>query len=395
MNPLTWAEIDLEAIAENTRAIRRWIGERVEIIAVVKADAYGHGAIPVARVVLAAGASRLAVHRLPEGIALRRAGIGAPILLMAPMQPEEAPEIVRWQLTPTLSTVEAAWALSGAAQAAGRPVPVHIEVDTGMGRAGIRPEETLELVRALHGMPGLVLEGLYTHFATADESDLSFARHQLRRFEEVLATLESAGVRIPIRHAANSAATMRMRAAHFEAVRPGLALYGMRPSSEWDPPFPLRPAMALKSRVIRIWTLTPGESVGYGRTFIADRERRMALVPIGYGDGYPRALSNRGAVLIRGRRAPVRGRVSMDQIVVEVTEIPGVTLGDEVVILGRQEEEEIRAEELAAWAGTINYEITTRISPRVPRLYRSGETLYEALEGPRPAESSAHPDPEG
>ncbi|GBD09593.1 Alanine racemase 1 [Candidatus Thermoflexus japonica] len=221
-------------------------------------------------------------------------------------------------------------------------------------------------------MDGLRVEGLYTHFATADERDASFVMRQLRRFEEVIAALESAGIRVPIRHAANSAATMRFRSAHFEAVRPGLALYGMRPSGEWEPPFPLRPAMAIKSRVIRVWTLAPGESVGYGRTFIAQRESRMALVPIGYGDGYPRALSNRGAVLIRGRRAPVRGRVSMDQIVVDVTEIPDVKVGDEVVILGRQGEAEISAEELAAWAHTINYEITTRISPRVPRIYRGG-----------------------
>lgn len=368
----TWAEVDLEAIAENTRAMKRWVGDRVEIIAVVKADAYGHGAIPVARTVLAAGASRLAVHRLGEGIALRQAGIEAPILVMAPLMPEEAPEVVRWRLTPTLSTMEAARALDAAARGAGTVIPVHVEVDTGMGRAGISPEDAVAFVPALREMDGLRVEGLYTHFATADERDASFVMRQLRRFEEVIAALESAGIRVPIRHAANSAATMRFRSAHFEAVRPGLALYGMRPSGEWEPPFPLRPAMAIKSRVIRVWTLAPGESVGYGRTFIAQRESRMALVPIGYGDGYPRALSNRGAVLIRGRRAPVRGRVSMDQIVVDVTEIPDVKVGDEVVILGRQGEAEISAEELAAWAHTINYEITTRISPRVPRIYRGG-----------------------
>jgi alanine racemase len=385
---LTWAEVDLEAIAANTRAVKRWVGDRVEVIAVVKANAYGHGAVPVARAALSAGASRLAVHRIAEGIALRRAGIEAPILVMAPLLPEEAPEVVRWGLTPTLSTPEAAQALSAAARAAGRILPVHVEVDTGMGRAGLLPAEVLPFLRALQGMEGLSLEGLYTHFATADESDPSFAMRQLRRFEEVIGTLEAAGIRIPLRHAANSAATMRFRAAHFEAVRPGLALYGMRPSPEWEPPFPSRPALTLKSRVIRVWTLAPGESVGYGRTFVAHREARMALVPIGYGDGYLRALSNRGAVLIRGQRAPIRGRVSMDQIVVEVTGIPEVRVGDEVVILGRQGCEEIRAEDLAEWAGTINYEITTLISPRVPRLYRSGETL--ATEG-APAEAAPSP----
>ncbi len=377
MEWLTWAEVDLDAIAENTRAMKRWVGEEVEIIAVVKANAYGHGAVPVARTVLAAGASRLAVHRLHEGIALRRAGIEAPILVMAPLLPAQAPEVVRWRLTPTLSLPEAARALDAAARAAGRPIPVHVEVDTGMGRAGISPEEVLPFLRALQEMEGLVLEGLYTHFATADESDPGFAMHQLRRFEAVIATLEAGGIRVPLRHTANSAAAMRFRSAHFEAVRPGLALYGIRPSPEWEPPFPLRPALTLKSRVVRVWTLAPGESVGYGRTFIADRESRMALVPIGYGDGYLRSLSNRGAVLIRGRRAPVRGRVSMDQIVVEVTGIPDVAVGEEVVILGRQGEAEIRAEDLAAWAGTIHYEITTLISPRVPRIYRSGGRVQE------------------
>ncbi len=377
MEWLTWAEVDLDAIAENTRAMKRWVGDGVEIIAVVKANAYGHGAVPVARTALAAGASRLAVHRLHEGIALRRAGIEAPILVMAPLLPAEAPEVVRWRLTPTLSLPEAARALDAAARATGRPIPVHVEVDTGMGRAGISPEEALPFIRALQEMEGLVLEGLYTHFATADESDPAFAMRQLRRFEAVIAALEAGGIRVPLRHAANSAAAMRFRSAHFEAVRPGLALYGMRPSPEWEPPFPLRPALTLKSRVVRVWTLAPGESVGYGRTFIADRESRMALVPIGYGDGYLRSLSNRGAVLIRGQRAPVRGRVSMDQIVVEVTGIPDVAVGEEVVILGRQGEAEIRAEDLAAWAGTIHYEITTLISPRVPRIYRSGGRIHE------------------
>ncbi|MCS7251362.1 MAG: alanine racemase [Thermoflexus sp.] len=369
---ITWAEIDLDAIAENTRAMKRWVGNRVEIIAVVKADAYGHGAVPVARTVLKAGATRLAVHRLTEGVALRQAGIEAPILVMAPLLPEEAAEMIRWQLTPTLSTIEVAQALDGIARGTGRRMPVHVEVDTGMGRAGLLPQDAVSFACAVSRMDGLTLEGLYTHFATADEKDPSFVRRQLCRFEEVVATLEASGVRIPLRHTANSAAALRFPAAHFEAVRPGIALYGMRPSLEWEPPFPLRPAMTIRSRVIRVWTLAPGESVGYGQTFITDRARRMALVPIGYGDGYPHALSSRGAVLIRGQRASVCGRVSMDQIVVDVSKIPDVRVGDEVVIIGRQGEEEIWAEELAAWAGTIHYEITTRISPRVPRIYREG-----------------------
>ncbi|MER3400429.1 MAG: alanine racemase [Thermoflexus sp.] len=385
---LTWAEVDLDAIAANVRAMKRWVGDPVEVIAVVKADAYGHGAAPVARAALQAGAARLAVHRLAEGVALRQAGIEAPILILAPLLPEEAPAVLRWQLTPTVSLPEAAEALDGIARAAGQVVPVHLEVDTGMGRAGLRPEEAVPLARALQGMVGLRLEGLYTHFATADEPDPSFVRAQLRRFEEVLAALTAAGIRIPLRHVCNSAAAMRFPEAHFEAVRPGLALYGMRPSLAWEPPFPLRPALSWKSRILRVWTLRPGESVGYGRTFVAPREMRAALVAVGYGDGYLRSLSNRGAVLIRRRRAPVLGRVSMDQIVVDVTGIPGVTVGEEVVLIGAQGGAVITAEEVAAWAGTINYEITTRISARVPRLYRAqGEVREMAL----PAEGMGAP----
>ncbi|MCS7179480.1 MAG: alanine racemase [Anaerolineae bacterium] len=366
---VTWAEIDLEAIKVNIRSFCRWVGPRVQVIAVVKANAYGHGAVPVARTALEAGASRLAVHRLLEGVELRQAGIPAPILVMGYVPPDGAEEVIRWGLTPTVTTPEVAQALSARAVAAGVVIPVHIKVDTGMGRFGLLPDEVVPFARALSALPGLRMEGIFTHFCTADSADPAYMRLQFRRFVDVLEGLSGAGISIPLRHACNSAATMRFPEAHLDAVRPGIAIYGLDPSSEWPPVFPLRPAMMLKSRVVRVRTIPPGWGIGYGRTFIPDRPMRVALLPVGYGDGYHRILSNRGAVLLHGQRAPVLGRVSMDQIVVDVSHIPEVREEDVAVLFGRQGEAELRVEEVAAWAETINYEVTTSILPRVARIY--------------------------
>lgn len=366
---VTWAEVDLDAITANVRAFCRFVGPKVLVIAVVKANAYGHGAVPVARAALRGGASHLAVHRLLEGVELRQAGIGAPILVMGYVPPDGADEIVRWGLTPTVTTMEFARALSARAQAAGLTVPVHVKVDTGMGRFGLMPEEVLPFVQTLVSLPGIYLEGLFTHFCTADSAAPSYMQTQFRRFLDVLEGLNGAGISVPIRHACNSAATMRLPQAHLDAVRPGIAIYGLDPSSEWPPVFPLRPAMTLKSRVVRVQTVPPGWGIGYGRTYIPDRPMRVALLPVGYGDGYHRILSNRGAVLLHGQRAPVLGRVSMDQIVVDVSHIPQVQEGDVAVVFGCQGEAKLRAEEVAAWAGTINYEVTTSILPRVVRIY--------------------------
>jgi len=366
---VTWAEVDLAAIAANIQSFCRFVGPRVQVIAVVKANAYGHGAVPVARTALEAGAARLAVHRLLEGVELRQAGISAPILVMGYIPPDGADEVVRWNLTPTVTTLEFSQALSSRAVAAGVTVPVHIKVDTGMGRFGLLPEEVVPFARSLSALPGLSLEGIFTHFCTADSADPSYMRLQFRRFVDVLEGLNGAGLSIPLRHACNSAATMRLPEAHLDAVRPGIAIYGLDPSSEWPPAFPLHPAMTLKSRVVRVRTVPAGWGIGYGRTFVPDRPMRVALLPVGYGDGYHRILSNRGAVLLHGKRSPVLGRVSMDQIVVDVSHIPEVQEGDVAVIFGRQGEAQLRAEEVAAWAETINYEVTTSILPRVVRIY--------------------------
>ncbi len=371
---VTWAEVDLDAIAANVRSFCRFVGPHVQVIAVVKANAYGHGAVPVAQAALRGGATRLAVHRLLEGVELRQAGVQAPILVMGYIPPDGADEVVRWGLTPTVTTTEFAQALSARAVAAEVTVPVHVKVDTGMGRFGLMPEEALPFIQALVSLPAIRLEGLFTHFCTADSADPSYMRIQFRRFMDVLEGLNGAGIAVPLRHTCNSAATMRFPEAHLDAVRPGIAIYGLDPSSEWPPIFPLRPAMTLKSRVVRVRTVPAGWGIGYGRTYVPNRPTRVALLPVGYGDGYHRILSNRGAVLLHGQPAPILGRVSMDQIVVDVSHIPQVQEGDVAVIFGHQGEAELRAEEVAAWAETINYEVTTSILPRVVRIYTTEES---------------------
>jgi len=382
---VAWAEIDLDAIAHNVSQFKRHVGERggaTRLIAVVKANAYGHGAVQVAQTALQAGADMLAVNRLLEGVALRKAGIQSPILIMGYTPADGAEAAVAWNLTPSLTTIDLAQALSQHALAAGVSVPVHVKVDSGMGRYGLLPDETLEFLHALSGLAGIRLEGLFTHFATADWADPAFNHQQLTRFIEIRDAARQAGFNFPIVHAANSAAAMRLPQAHLDAIRLGVGLYGLDPSSEWPPVFEIRPALALKSRVARVRWLEAGASVGYGRSYITPRPTLVALIPVGYGDGYHRVLSNQGAVLIRGRRAPIIGRVSMDQFVVDVTFIPGVQQDDEVVLIGAQGSERIRAEEVAALAGTINYEVTTSLLARVVRVYlRGGEVVgVDAIE---------------
>ncbi len=372
---ISWAEVDLDAIAANVDSFRRHVGPQVEVIAVVKANVYGHGMVPVARAALEAGATWLAVHRCAEGIDLRRAGVEAPILLMGYTPPAGAATVARWRLTPSFVTHEFLVALSAAAARQDAVVPVHLKVDTGMHRYGVRPDEAPALAQAAAALPHVRLEGLFTHFATADDAGDTHLRAQLASFEGVLSELGGLGLRPPLVHAANSAATMRIPEAHFDAVRIGIALYGMDPSNEWPPVFPLFPALTLKSRLVRVHELAPGDAVSYGRTFVADRPMCVALIPIGYGDGYHRVLSGRGVVLVRGKRAQLLGRVCMDQIVVDVSDIEGAAPGDEAVLVGRQGEGHVRAEELARLAGTINYEITTSLLPRVPRLYRRAGQL--------------------
>jgi alanine racemase len=373
---ITWAEIDLDAIAHNAAALKARAGSRTELMVTVKANAYGHGAVPVARAALESGATRLAVARTLEGVELRQAEITAPILIMGYTLPTEAGRIVRWHLTPTVNTWEQATALSSAAEESGKVVPIHVKVDTGMGRFGLLPGEVVDFARAISRLPGLYLEGLYTHFAIADAADKTYTRRQFGTYMDVVVELEAAGFSFPLKHVANSATTLDLPEMALDMVRCGIALYGLHPSDEVAPAIPLRPAMALKSRVARVRTLSPGSSISYGCTYTTTRPTPVALVPVGYGDGYHRLLSNKGQVLIRGQRAPIVGRVCMDQFVVDVSDIADVRQDDEVVVFGRQGEAEITAEEVARWAQTINYEVTTSILPRVTRVFlRQGQVV--------------------
>lgn len=374
---LCWAEIDLDAIAWNVQAIRRHVGVNVEVMPAVKANAYGHGVLPVSRAALQAGATRLAVHRLSEGVEIRQGGISAPVLLMGYTPPNGAEEIVRWQLTPSVMNPEVCHALSMAAVRGGIVVPVHIKVDTGMNRFGLLPDEVLDFVRYARTLPGIRLEGIYTHFATADALDQTNIRKQLSVFQDVLSALTAAAITIPLIHTANSGAIMRLPEGHFNLVRPGIAFYGMHPSSEWQPVFEIHPALSLKSRIVRLRNLPVGAGISYGRTYITEKPTWAALVPVGYGDGYHRILSNRSQVLVRGQRAPILGRVCMDQFVIDVTHISNVQVDDEVCLVGFQDGAHISAEEVANWAGTINYEVTTSLLPRVQRIYKQGGEVVE------------------
>lgn len=368
-----WVAVDLDAIEHNVRLLRRRAAGRL-FFAVVKADGYGHGAVAVARAALTAGAESLAVYTCDEGVLLRRAGVPAPILVMGYLQPSEARALVQHDLTATVVSMQQALALGAAAQEAGRRVPVHLKTDTGMGRAGVEPGMVAALAQRIAALAPLDLEGLYTHLATADDADQTYARQQVATFRWVLDELGRAGLGVRLRHAANSAATLALPEAHFDAVRCGIAIYGLQPSSACGDAA-LRPALSLRASVVRLFVLQPSQSAGYGRTFVAQRPTHLALATVGYGDGLSRALSNRGQALVRGRHVPVVGRISMDQCALDVTDVPEVTLGDEAVFIGRQGEAEISADEVATLLGTINYEVVTALAPRLPRLYFRGGRL--------------------
>jgi alanine racemase len=370
--PLTSIEVNLDAIAFNIRTIKNHIGPSVDLMAVVKANAYGHGVVEVAQTALRHGASRLAVARADEGVQLREAGIAAPILVMSYTPPDVVELAAAHYLTLAVTEMAVAGALSAQAAAMGRVMPIHVKVDTGMGRFGLLPNEVLPFVEQLAALPGLVIEGLFSHFAVADLADKRYTRQQFRTFQDVRARLESAGYHIPLCHVANSAATLDLPDMHLNAVRCGIAIYGLHPSNEAEPAVPLRATLALKSRVARVRTLPAKSSISYGRTYITPHAMPVALIPVGYGDGYHRLMSNRGAVLINGQRAPIVGRVCMDQFVVDVSQVGPVRVNDEVVLIGCQGEACITAEEVAGWAETINYEVTTSLLPRARRIYRGG-----------------------
>lgn len=331
-----WIEVDLDAIAANVRAIRGWIGPRVRLVAVVKAQGYGLGARLIAAAALDAGADALAVARVREGVRLRALGVKAPILLLAAFTPAEVADVVGHDLTPTVVDMGQVALLVRAAERARRRVPVHVKIDTGIRRYGAPADEAIPVAAAVERATALRLEGFYTHFATADAPDLSFAREQLAAFQTACGRLEALGVRPPYLHAANSAGTLGLREAHYDLVRVGLGIYGYYATPAVARTVALRPAATVYARVARLLDLPAGCTVGYGRTYRTTRPMRGALLTIGYADGLPGSHYHGGYVLLHGQRADLIGRISMDQCVVDVTHCPAVAVGDCAVVLGQQ-----------------------------------------------------------
>lgn len=364
----TWVDVDLEAVAGNVRRIVVLVGPQVDVLAVLKADGYGHGALKVAHTTLNNGATWLGVACLGEAVALRRAGVDAPILILGFTPAWQAREAVLHGVTTTLFSREVAEALSRAAADVGRVARAHVKVDTGMGRLGLLPAEVLPFMRSVSDLPFLEVDGVFTHMAAADDADLAYTYWQLQQFEGVLSELRATGLLPRHIHAANSAALLRIPASHYNMVRPGIALYGLNPSSVAPLPDGFRPALSFKCQVAQVKELPPGSFVSYGRAYRTSRPERIAVIPVGYADGFRHAPAHWGEVLVRGRRAPIVGRVCMDQTMIDVTEVPGVRQGDEVVLIGTQGEERITVDEVAQRLGTINYEVISEILARVPRI---------------------------
>ncbi len=364
----TYAEIDLAAIRHNIGQIRAAVGPAVKLIAVVKANAYGHGAVKVSRAALEAGADCLAVAIPEEGAELRGAGLAVPIFILGLTPPEQARLVVDYHLTAAVATMDCIKALSHAARDAGRRCRVMLKTDTGMGRIGVAPVEIEEYRQYIQASPGVELVGIFTHLASADAADKAYAEKQLAVFRAAVDRL-AAKTSLTYISAANSAATVDLPQGFFNTVRPGIIIYGLPPSHEMHGSFDLRPAMQFKTRIAYIKEVNAGTSVSYGCTFTTERPTFLATLPVGYADGYSRHLSNKATVLIGGKRCPVVGRVCMDQTVVDLGPESDAAIGDEVVLVGRQGKEEITLTELADLAGTINYELACAVSPRVPRIY--------------------------
>jgi len=382
--PSSWAEVDLEALKFNFLSIRSKLKPHIEVIAMVKADAYGHGAVPVARALVAAGASRLGVAFVSEAVALRNAGISAPIVLVGSFTRSEADDVVAHDVTVGVSDLDLAREVGAAAKRRGRRVPVHVDVDTGMGRLGVRFEKAAFLVENLRAVEGIWIEGIFTHLSSADEDDQTYSRLQIRRFAGVLEKLREAGIAVPCAHVQNSAGVLSLPEVAFQAVRPGLALYGLYPSTALQRRALLRPVLAFYSRVVQVKRVPGDTFVSYNRTYKTSGERTLATVSVGYGDGYPRLLSSKAHVLIRGHAYPVAGRVTMDHVVVDIGN-DEVRPGDRVTLIGRDGAEEITTDQVAAWAGTISYEVTCGLTGRVARMYRgvaSGDRESEEAEEP-------------
>lgn len=377
-----WAEIELDNIAHNVREIRKITNRRTEIMGVVKADAYGHGVWGVTKTLLDSGVDRLAVSMLDEAIQLRKNGIGVPILILGYTDPSRADDVIINEVTQTVFSHELAQALSKAAVKHGKSIKVHIKIDTGMTRVGFMPGySAVKNVIEISKLPGLVIEGLFTHFATADEKDRSYTYMQFEKFMSICNELSRIGIHIPVKHVCNSAAIIEYPEMHLDLVRPGIILYGMFPSQDVDKKkIELKPAMALKANITMVKDVEEQTSISYGRIYTTQRGSKIATIPIGYADGYTRLLSQKGIVLINGQKIPIVGRICMDQCMADITDLVApVKVGDEVVLFGKQGDNEISVEDIAEAIGTISYEILCIIGKRIPRVYIKDGSICDVL----------------
>ena len=377
-----WAEIDIDTLTHNIGEVRRVTEPSAEIMAVVKANAYGHGAVQCSRVFLENGAKSLAVATLNEAVELRGAGVEAPILVLGYTPVEHFGAILKWGVTPTIYTVEGARALSDVADSGGKVAKAHVKVDTGLGRIGVIPcDESLNAMEEIAQLPSLEIEGIFTHFAVADAEDKEYTRRQFEDFLGFTNRLEARGISPPMRHVSNSAAIIDLPEYSLDAVRPGCMLYGLYPSDEVDMDrVDLRPSMTLRARLSNVKVVPPGTGISYGLTYTTDAESIIGSLPVGYADGYSRALSNRAEVLVRGKRASVVGRVCMDQCMVDLTRVEEAGIGDEIVLFGGGVKGAPTAEDVAGWMGSIVDEVVSTISRRVPRVYLKGGEIVEMVD---------------
>ena len=382
MEKRTWAEVDLDAVAHNIREIRKITNKEAQIMAVVKADAYGHGFLETTKTLLDNGADRLAVAVLQEGKQLRKSGVDVPILILGASAPEDAEDLIEFGITPTVFDYEFAKALSDTAKKRGTVTKVHIKLDTGMTRIGfvINDEDNTEIINTIikiSKLPYIEIEGIFSHFSTSDEYDSAYTLMQFDRFMGVVNALEEKGLKIPIRHICNSAGIMMYPQMHLDMVRPGVILYGMYPSNEVDKSrLNLIPAMTIKSTLTLVKEVEAGRGVSYGKEYITDKTTKIATVPIGYADGYLRKIAKKGKMVVNGAEVPIIGRICMDQCMIDVTNVHNIDKGDEVIVFGK---DKITIDDLAEWLETINYEIACIVGKRIPRIYTKNGKAVKVL----------------
>ena len=374
-----WAEIDLDSIAQNVKQIKNILNPGVKLMGVVKANAYGHGVFETAKTILKNGADALAVAFIDEAVELRKYGIDVPILILGNSAEESVEDLLLYNITPTVFTEEFAKCLSKKASQMGKTVKIHIKVDTGMCRIGFmygneeEQQKTIDSIEKIAKLPGIEIEGIFSHFATSDEEDTSYTYAQFENFKKLTEKLFDMGIKIPVRHIANSAALVRFPEMQLDMVRAGVIMYGMYPSEcVTDGKLLLRPAMKFKARVINIKDVEEGLSVSYGKSYVTDAPSKIATIAVGYADGYSRTLSNRVEVLAKGKRVKQLGRICMDQCMIDVTTVNNINIGDEVTLFGSDGEQNIPIEYIADKMGTINYEIACIVGRRIPRVYIEG-----------------------